>query len=117
MQAEVFFIFRLHSYITEFVKIILLWLDGETLDQYVKRTVGRSQPLPFDEVLQVLRPVAKALDYAHGKRIIHRDIKPSNIFVVLDGERKIRDVQVIDFGLASEIRRRTGFTSLASAFP
>jgi len=83
---------------------VMKWLEGETLDQYVVRTVGRQQPLPLEEVLQILLPVAKALDYAHSNRIIHRDIKPSNIFVVLDDAKAIRDVQVIDFGLASEIR-------------
>ena len=83
------------------------WLDGETLDKYVIRTVGRENPLPLGETLRILQPVASALDYAHGrhgKRIVHRDIKPSNIFIELDGEKLLRDVQVIDFGLASEIR-------------
>ena len=76
------------------------WLDGETLDQYIlERT-----PLPMDKVLRILRPVAEALDYAHSKKIVHRDIKPSNIFVVIDEAKNITDVQVIDFGLASEIR-------------
>lgn len=83
---------------------VMKWLDGETLDQYIVRTVGRRQPLPMNDVPRILRPVAEALDYAHGNRIVHRDIKPSNIFIVLDDEQKIRDVQVIDFGLASEIR-------------
>ena len=76
------------------------WLDGVTLDQYI---LDRT-PLPLDEVLRILQPVAEALDYAHSKKIIHRDIKPSNIFIVLDEEKNITDVQVIDFGLASEIR-------------
>jgi len=80
------------------------WLDGETLDNYIVRTVGRETPLPLEETLRILQPVASALDYAHGKRIVHRDIKPSNIFIELDGEKTLRDVQVIDFGLASEIR-------------
>ena len=83
---------------------VMKWLDGETLDEYVVRVAGRQKSLPMEDVLRILRPVAEALDYAHGNRIVHRDIKPSNIFIVLDEERKIRDVQVIDFGLASEIR-------------
>ena len=66
--------------------------------------VGVGKPLPFDDVLRILRPVADALDYAHSESIIHRDIKPSSIFVELDKNKVLRNVQVIDFGLASEIR-------------
>ena len=86
--------------------IVMQWLDGETLDKYVTRMVGHQKPLPFAEVQRILRPVAEALDHAHGHKIkiIHRDIKPSNIFLELDHAKKIRDVQVIDFGIADEIK-------------
>ena len=86
--------------------IVMKWLDGETLEQYVVRTVGGNQPLPRDEMTRILRPVAEALDYSHNheKKIIHRDIKPSNIFLELDEAKNIQNVQLIDFGLASEIR-------------
>jgi len=84
--------------------LVMKWLDGETLDQYIVRTAGRGQPLPLEMVLRILHPVAEALDYAHSQKIIHRDVKPSNIFIVLDDKKAIRDVQIIDFGLASEIR-------------
>ncbi len=50
---------------------------------------------PLEEALPVLRQVAEALDFAHGKRIIHRNLKPSNIFLGDDGV-----VRVTDFGLA-----------------
>jgi serine/threonine protein kinase len=47
-----------------------------------------------------LGPVAKALDHAHSVGLAHRDIKPTNILVSEDG----KNVRVIDFQLASEIR-------------
>ena len=84
--------------------LVMKRLDGETLDRYVVQTVGHHQPMPLDEVVRILLPVAKALDYAHGEKIVHRDIKPSNIFIELDAERGFRSVQLIDFGIASEIR-------------
>jgi eukaryotic-like serine/threonine-protein kinase len=43
----------------------------------------------------IVRRVADALAYAHGKGVIHRDVKPANIFMV--GRTQPR---VLDFGIA-----------------
>ena len=51
--------------------------------------------MPWDEVLRMLREIASALDYAHGKGVIHRDIKPSNIMIDTQGR-----AYLTDFGLA-----------------
>jgi hypothetical protein len=52
-------------------------------------------PLPAAEVGRILREVAWALSYAHGRGIVHRDIKPDNIFLEEGGR-----VLVLDFGIA-----------------
>ncbi len=47
------------------------------------------------ELLRILREVAAALDYAHGRGVFHRDIKPANIMLASDGT-----VKICDFGIA-----------------
>ena len=51
-------------------------------------------PLQVDEVVEVGRQVASALDAAHARGLVHRDIKPGNIAYAADGR-----VRVLDFGI------------------
>ncbi|MBL8717238.1 MAG: SUMF1/EgtB/PvdO family nonheme iron enzyme [Myxococcales bacterium] len=71
--------------------LVLEWIEGETLDAFLAR-VG---PLPLEDTLGLLGPVASAISYAHGEGVIHRDLKPSNVMVGRD-----RAVKVLDFGVA-----------------
>lgn len=57
--------------------IVMEWLTGQTLEQYLKQH-GK---LNYQSFMQVFLPVIDALAFAHSKSIVHRDIKPSNIFV------------------------------------
>src|SRR4029077_14509536 len=66
-------------------------LTGGSLGAWLQR----ERPTP-QRVVQILRSVADALDYAHTRGVIHRDIKPANI--LFDGTDHIC---VADFGLAS----------------
>lgn len=70
-------------------------LDGETLDSYLLR---RGQ-LTADEALEILRPIADALDTVHQQGIIHRDLKPTNVFLQrLEGGG--HQPKILDFGVA-----------------
>ena len=73
-----------------FAYIFMEYVDGPTLE----KVLGSSSPPGPKEVLNILRQVAAALDYAHKKGIVHRDIKPANIMIHEDGTPKIADFGV-----------------------
>ena len=75
-----------------FVFFVMSYVEGETLGERL-RTRG---PLPPGEAMRVLREVAWALAYAHGRGIVHRDVKPDNILVEAATGRAL----VTDFGIA-----------------
>jgi serine/threonine-protein kinase len=76
----------------DFVFIAMAFVDGETLADRVRR----AGPLPPREAARIMREVAWALAYAHGRGIVHRDIKPDNILI----ERGSGRALVTDFGIA-----------------
>lgn len=55
--------------------VVLPFMEGGTLAQLLKR----EPHLEFERVLDIARPIADALDYAHKRGLIHRDVKPENI--------------------------------------
>ena len=64
-------------------------------------------------------PIADALTYLHGKKIIHRDIKPSNILMTSEGKVKLADLGLVkDLDSVSRLTRtKMGLGSLQFASP
>ena len=75
-----------------FVFFVMSYVEGETLGERL-RTRGL---LPPADATRVLREVAWALAYAHGRGIVHRDVKPDNILLEASTGRAL----VTDFGIA-----------------
>lgn len=55
--------------------------------------------LPLEEVIPILRGLARALDAAHAAGIAHRDLKPANVFLATDDDGHTF-AKLLDFGIA-----------------
>ena len=75
--------------------IVMTYLDGHPLSEQLYRR-GRLSEL---DAVQVLAPIASALERAHKGGVIHRDLKPENIFMARDSDGRERPV-LLDFGVA-----------------
>lgn len=73
------------------LSIVMEFLNGEDLDQKIKR----NGPLSEKEISDIFSQTLSAFHYAHEKGIVHRDIKPSNIYILSNGH-----VKILDFGIA-----------------
>ncbi len=72
--------------------LVLEYVEGRTLRSELQQR-GRLAP---GDVVELLVPVASALDAAHASGVVHRDVKPDNVML---GDRP-GDVKVLDFGVA-----------------
>jgi serine/threonine-protein kinase len=77
--------------------IVSEFMDGGTLAERLEAA------LPVEDVVELLQPIASALDYAHSQGVLHRDIKPSNIMMVGDQSTPV----LTDFGLAKILESDT----------
>jgi eukaryotic-like serine/threonine-protein kinase len=81
---------------------------GRTLDD-VFEAGERYEPLG---VIELLRPIASALDYAHSRAAVHRDVKPANILLADDGRTLLTG-----FGLGTVASFNTGPSAGGPAAP
>lgn len=88
--------------------IVMELATGPTLGAQL----AASGPMAPAAALAVVRQVAEALSYVHGRGVVHRDIKPDNIILTnLDGADD-PEVKVADFGIAKILGESSTATHL-----
>ncbi|MFB3112533.1 MAG: serine/threonine-protein kinase, partial [Gemmatimonadales bacterium] len=76
-----------------FLYYVMPYVEGDSL----REKLNREGELPVEDAVDILREIADALGYAHGKGVVHRDVKPDN--VMFSGGH----VVVTDFGIAKAV--------------
>ena len=95
------------------------FIDGETLEETLRRTGPFSAALVLEIALQITR----ALAAAEKRGLVHRDLKPANIMLTAEADTAVGNhgakprggmgdawVKVIDFGLAKAVNLAAGNT-------
>lgn len=71
--------------------IVMAYVDGISVKEYVENN-GR---IPGSQLMEMMKPVLKALGKVHSTGMLHRDISPDNILITKD-----QKLVLIDFGAA-----------------
>ncbi len=79
--------------------LVMPYFPGGTLKQKM------GMPMPWEQAIRLILPIAEALDYAHSQNMIHRDVKPSNILLTGRGQPLLTD-----FGIAKILEAEEGQT-------
>lgn len=87
--------------------LVMELVEGATL---ADRVQASPTGLPIEDVLNIARQIAEALEYAHERGIVHRDLKSANIKITPDGQ-----VKVLDFGLAKALSKESSNDGAANS--
>ncbi len=94
----------MHDDATESLVLVLEWIEGTALSAAVgDARFGKQQRR------LVIKHLAHALSYLHGRRVVHRDIKPQNVILTNGFWSSPVDpgtVKLVDFGIALEVDSR-----------
>lgn len=93
------------------ISLVLEYVEGETLDAFLKRNFQKNVPIRISEALAIATQCLDALSRIHAQGIVHRDIKPANILLARDETGGVC-AKLMDFGIARALEESAQITRL-----
>jgi len=86
-------IIRIHraGFDDNYLYLVMEYIEGTDLADVIEHYAEEGELVPHDDVLEVARSVALALDYSHRHNVLHLDLKPSNILMEKSGRVVLSD--------------------------
>lgn len=78
--------------------LVMRYMPGGTLADRIK-----NRKLSLEEIDQIIKGIAPALDLAHSQGIIHRDLKPANILFDNAGNPYLSDFGIVKISQATAV--------------
>lgn len=92
-----------------FICILLEFMDGGDLGQYLKKLDGKL--LDEDKIWDFFIQTCLGIQYLHTRKILHRDLKTINLFLTKSGKLKIGDL-----GVAKEVKESHTHTVVGTPY-
>src|SRR5207247_4960765 len=90
--------------------IVLDYIEGPTLADYIRETSYKREFPPATDIVHLFASIGASLDYAHQEGVIHGEIKPTNI--LLDTRNTTRNPMgepvLADIGITKLLGTSTG---------
>lgn len=92
--------------------IVMDYVDGGTLSDYIHNTSRQGKFLPIADIINLFTSLGVAIDYAHQQGVIHGQIKPANVLLNKrnNARNPLGEPIVTDFGMVKLLAATSGNT-------
>ena len=90
--------------------IVMEFVEGESLQDYM----DRAAPMSYQETREVVLQILSGIEAIHNAGLVHRDVKPANMMLVKASRPRLF-LKMLDFGIARAVNKDWDWPTLTRA--